>query len=177
MYVVGEIHLYCGRGVEAWRWINDHWPRLKRSLLLRIQAVRIESQYMLGRSALAAALDPQWSAAECRRVIRRAARCARRLRREGARWAAPLAALLDAGVSTARDDVARAVRDLERAEQGFGEVHMALHAATARRRRGELLGGAEGAALVEAANGWMRAQGIVRPDGIVDMLAPGRFVR
>jgi tetratricopeptide (TPR) repeat protein len=177
MYVVGEIHLYCGRGVEAWRWINDHWPRLKRSLLLRIQAVRIESQYLLGRSALAAAIDPQWSAAECRRVIRCAARCARRLRREGARWAAPLAALLDAGVSTARDDVARAVRDLERAEQGFGEVHMALHAAIARRRRGELLGGAEGAALVEAANGWMRAQGIVRPDGIVDMLAPGRFVR
>ena len=24
---------------------------------------------------------------------------------------------------------------------------------------------------------WMRAQGIVRPDGIVDMLAPGRFVQ
>jgi hypothetical protein len=54
---------------------------------------------------------------------------------------------------------------------------MALHAAVARRRRGELVGGTEGAALVEAANAWMHAQGIVRPDGIVGMLAPGRFVR
>jgi hypothetical protein len=110
-------------------------------------------------------------------VIACAARCARRLRREGARWAAPLAALLDAGVSAARDDTAGAVSDLERAEQGFAEVNMALHAAVARRRRGELVGGTEGAALVEAANAWMHAQGIVRPDGIVGMLAPGRFVR
>ena len=54
---------------------------------------------------------------------------------------------------------------------------MALHAAVARRRRGEILGGEPGAALIEAANSWMKARDIVQPDGIVDMLAPGRFAR
>jgi eukaryotic-like serine/threonine-protein kinase len=177
MYVVGEIHLYSGRGVEAWQWVTGKWPQLRRSLLLRIQAVRIESQYMLGRAALAASLDGRWSAPECRRLIKRAAGCARRLRRERARWAVPLAALLEAGVATTRGDAARAARDLERAEHGFDGVNMALHAAVARRRRGEILGGEPGVALADAANSWMKARGIVRPDGIVDMLAPGRFGR
>jgi hypothetical protein len=132
---------------------------------------------MLGRAALAASLDQRWSAKECGRLIKQAAGCARRLRRERAQWAAPLAALIEAGVAITRRDTARAARDLERAEQGFDEVNMAMHAAVARRRRGEILGGEPGAALVDAANSWMMARGIVRPDGIVDMLAPGRFAR
>jgi hypothetical protein len=132
---------------------------------------------MLGRAALAASLDGQWSTKECRRLIKQAAGCARRLRRERARWAAPLAALLEAGVAITRGDAASAARDLERAEQGFDEANMALHAAVARRRRGEIVGGEPGAALIDAANSWMHARDIVRPDGIVDMLAPGRFAR
>ena len=43
----------------------------------------------------------------------------------------------------------------------------------ARRRRGELLGGEEGRALVEAANAWMTEQTIKSPTRMTEMLAPG----
>ena len=176
MYACGEIDLYCGRGSDAWRLVNENWHFLKRSLLLRIQAVRIESQYLRGRSALAAAIDPVWSEAERRRLVKSAARSVRRLRRERAAWAAAVAGLLEAGVSTLSGNAARAVGELERAEAAFQQIDMALHAAVARRRRGELVGGADGERLTEAADTWMRAQGLTRPLGMVEMLAPGQFV-
>ena len=175
MYACGEIDLYCGRGADAWRLVNENWHFLKRSLLLRIQAVRIESQYLRGRSALAAAIEPRCSDAERRLLVKHAARSARRLRCERAPWAAAVAGLLEAGVSTLSGDAARAGAELQRAETEFRQIDMALHAAVAHRRRGELVGGADGARLTEAADAWMSAQGIARPVAIVEMLAPGRF--
>jgi hypothetical protein len=48
-----------------------------------------------------------------------------------------------------------------------------LFAAAARRQRGQLLGGADGAALSEQAERWMALQGIVRPEPFAELLAPG----
>jgi hypothetical protein len=50
---------------------------------------------------------------------------------------------------------------------------MAGYVAAIGRRRGELLGGEEGRALVVASEAALRAEGVVRPDRIADMLAPG----
>jgi hypothetical protein len=49
---------------------------------------------------------------------------------------------------------------------------MALYAAAARRRLGELLGGAEGAALIEAADDWMAGQGVARPERLTALFVP-----
>ena len=49
---------------------------------------------------------------------------------------------------------------------------MALHAAVASRRRGEIAGGSEGRALVEAADAWMQGQGVRNPGRMAGMLAP-----
>ena len=177
MYAYGEIDLYCAQGSDAWRWVNQNWHFLKRSLLLRIQAVRIEFHYLHGRSALAAAVDPTWSDSARRALVKNAARTAKQLRREGAAWAAALAGLIDAGVSSFHGRAARAILQLERAEAAFEHAEMALHAAVARRRRGELVGGAEGERLTMDADGWMNGQAIAKPARIVEMLAPGRFGR
>jgi hypothetical protein len=52
---------------------------------------------------------------------------------------------------------------------------MALHAATARRRRGELVGGDAGRDLVGAADAWMAGQSIKAPQRMAAVLAPGRW--
>jgi eukaryotic-like serine/threonine-protein kinase len=54
---------------------------------------------------------------------------------------------------------------------------MALYAAVAKRRRGELMGGDEGQALVQQADDWMRGEQIKNPQGMATMLAPGRWSR
>jgi hypothetical protein len=49
---------------------------------------------------------------------------------------------------------------------------MALYAAAARRRRGELIGGDEGQVLVEEIEAWMKEQRIKNPSRMTAMLAP-----
>jgi hypothetical protein len=67
-----------------------------------------------------------------------------------------LGRLLRAGVIAFRGDCDSALRRLNDAEQGFITCHMSALAA-ARRHRGELLGGAEGAALIETADQFIRS--------------------
>ena len=57
-----------------------------------------------------------------------------------------------------------ALLHLRSAEQGFRTVDMALHAAVARRRLGELRGGDDGQKLIDAADAWMRSQTVSRAD-------------
>jgi hypothetical protein len=52
---------------------------------------------------------------------------------------------------------------------------MGLHAAAARRRRGELIGGADGEALVREADAWMRGQDVRDPGRMAALIAPGRW--
>jgi hypothetical protein len=66
-----------------------------------------------------------------------------------------------------------ALRELEEAIAGFTEAEMKLHAACARRRKGELLGGDRGLALIAEADAAMEAQGIRKPQQWADMYAPG----
>src|SRR4029453_14558547 len=65
----------------------------------------------------------------------------------------------------------RALQALGEASDGFEKLDMALHAAAARWRRGQLLGGDEGGSLEAAAGAYMRAQTIEKPDRIVALLA------
>jgi hypothetical protein len=65
-----------------------------------------------------------------------------------------------------------AIRRLEAAEQRLGAVDMNLHRAVAQRRRGELIGGSEGQALIAASETWMRAEGIRSPERLAYVFAP-----
>jgi hypothetical protein len=50
---------------------------------------------------------------------------------------------------------------------------MGLHEVVARRARGLVVGGGEGRALVEAADGWLAEQGVKVPARFAAMIAPG----
>ncbi len=115
--------------------------------------------------------DAATPAATRRARLAQAARDARALQRESAAWARAAAACLQGALGWAQGETAAAAVAFERSEQLFLAVDMPLHAAVTRRRRGELLGGVEGVALVADADRWMRAQAIQAPERVAGMLA------
>ena len=50
-----QINLYLRQGAEAWEAVRDLRAKMKPSLMLRIQSVRIEGSFIVARGALAAA--------------------------------------------------------------------------------------------------------------------------
>jgi hypothetical protein len=163
-----EIFLYEGQGETAWELITREWPKLKRSFLMRIQYIRIETLYHRGAAALAVAGA---SSVRRQRLLKVAEEDARRIRRENMEWANPLAQVIDAGVAASRGNRVHAADLLREAEAGFEKAEMALYAAAARRRRGELIGGSDGQALIDSADDWMSRQRVRNPARMTAMIA------
>jgi hypothetical protein len=164
--------LYCGDPQSAERRIVEAWPRLARSLLLRIQVLRVEAEFLRGRCAIVLAtrgLRRAESIGAARRVIRRIAR-------EAMAWSDPFAHLLRAAVASVEGDTDGARGSLLTAVDGFEQSDMGLFAAASRRGLGRLTGGEDGRRFIAAADAWMSAQNIRNPSRFSDMLAPG-FVR
>jgi serine/threonine protein kinase len=163
------IDLYTGDGQAAWNHIAEQWRAYTRSLLLRVQQVRINVLELRGTSAVAAAM----SAADPGSYLRAAERDAGRLQRERMPWSDALACLIRAGAATVRADRSRATALLAEAATRLDAVAMRIYAEAARRRLGELLGGEDGHALIAQANSWMAGQKIQDPARMAAMLAPG----
>jgi hypothetical protein len=143
---------------------------MKSSNLLRIQVLRVEAKYLLARCALAAAEQP---GTESERLLRIAERIAEQIAREKLKWAAPYVSLIRAGIYGRRNDATSAARFLKLAAEGFRSVDMSLYANVARRLLGQLLGGDEGTQLVAAADEWMTAQLIKKPELMARTIAAG----
>ncbi|MBP8806128.1 MAG: protein kinase [Kofleriaceae bacterium] len=159
----GQIDLYVGDGDGALARVERAWRDLERSLLLRVQTVRIEAHFLLGRAALAS------TRADRGAVVRRAVAT---LEGESAAWGPALGALLTAGASLRDGARDRAVRELAAAEDRLRGAELALHAQVARLARGELVGGAAGRALADQVLGWMAEQGVVEPASFARMILP-----
>jgi eukaryotic-like serine/threonine-protein kinase len=163
-----QIKLYRGDGAGAWEFlVRRYGPLLARSHLIRLQKIRIFFYERRARGALAAALD----AVDPRPLLRSAQRDARRLDREGMAWSRALAYPIRAGVAAARGDRSEAARLFAAGVTHLEAVDMNLYAAGARRRLGELLGGAEGQAQVERADSWMKQQTIRDPARMANVFA------
>jgi hypothetical protein len=66
-----------------------------------------------------------------------------------------------------------AARHYANAASAFDAAQMALFAAAAKRRHGEMIGGESGRAAIAEADAWMNAHGVTRPSRMTAMLAPG----
>jgi eukaryotic-like serine/threonine-protein kinase len=164
-----QIYLYRGHDEAAHSYVMDRWAGLEASLHLRIQLVRGIAAHLRARTALSLAQRSPARAA----LIEVATKAARDLEGEGAAWLDPLAAMVHAGVAATRGDVDKALAALAKAIRGFRAAEMELFAVAAKRRYGELLGGDKGAAMAADAERWMKERGVVRPDRVTAMLAPG----
>jgi len=164
-----EVALYEGDGRAAWAALRRRWIALERSLLLRVQAFRIQMRYLRGRAALAAAASA-WSPPErwwyARVALSEAARC----ERESTLWGDGLAGLLRAGVASLRGDRAGAAEALARSARLLDAADMRVHAAVARRVLAAIEGDAE---ALRAADEALAGQGVANVPRMAAMLAPG----
>jgi serine/threonine protein kinase len=162
------IDLYTGRGQAAWDRVTQIWGPLVRSRLLRVQYLRVAMLELRGIAALAAAAEQP----DPRRLLSEARYDAWLLRREMAPWPLGLARLLRAGLASAGGDLPAARAHAAEAIRHFEGCGMALHAASARRRLGELIGGDEGLRQVAAADAWMGGEGIRNPERMAAVCSP-----
>jgi tRNA A-37 threonylcarbamoyl transferase component Bud32 len=165
-----QLDLYRGKTQGLLDRIDGDWPRLTRSLLMRIQYFKLRALHMRARALLAcsgrgAALVPE--------RVARAERDAQVILRAAAPWAAPLAHLVLAAAARQRgdDDTSRVLA--RRAVHGLDAAGMILSAGAARVRLGAIEGGDGGRALVVAGTSALRAAGVVDDVRMARMLAPG----
>jgi len=171
LFVEASIDLYAGDGAGALEQLQRRWRGFRRSFIPYVQLLRLESLQLRARCAVAAAAAV--APAERAPLLRAAERDARRVERERMEWATPLATLVRAGVAALRADEAGAAALLDHAARGLDAADLVLHAAAARRRRADLIGGDEGAAARAAADAVFRRQGVAAPDRLVAMMVPG----
>ena len=167
-----DIALYSGETLGVSQGVDKAWRGPARTLDRFVQAGFIRGLDTRARRRLGMAAQAT-DAGERRALLRGVEGHAQTILREKTRWGDALALLLRAGVAATRGERERALSLLERAETGLAAADMALHAAVARSRRGELLGGDTGRGLVAAADAWMAGQTIRNPERMRAMLAPG----
>jgi hypothetical protein len=171
MLALTQIELYTGDAEVAWKHVKVKWQALQRSMLLRLQILRVEALHLQARTALASAR--MGDADQRARLLRVAEKIARRIAKEKMPWADPFAALIRAAVASAKNDQQQAVSLLSEAMDGFDLADMTLYAVASRRRLGQVMGGERGAELLAAANQWMEDQEVRNPAMMTHMLAPG----
>jgi len=176
-----DIALYAGAGREELEALVTRLTAVGRTALRYVQIYRIELLYARARCALAAGAAAARTTAAAAgggagaardRNLRAAARDARAIERERAPWADPMVDLVRASIAAFGGDARAAAAGLGAASAGFTRAHMAIHAAAAARRLGEVEGGAAGEARIATADALLAAQGIVRPARVADLMAP-----
>jgi tetratricopeptide (TPR) repeat protein len=161
--------LYRGHAEAAWRLFVEQESALRRSMLTRVQVIRVEAVYLRARSALAMAAANR----NVRRFLSIARAGARRIERERMHWSDPIAWLLRAGIASVEGDTLLALRYLHAAVDRFERADMRLYANVARRRVGDLQNDDRGREVLRHSEEWMAAQNIKNPAAWTRMFAPG----
>ncbi|HEY2518083.1 MAG TPA: AAA family ATPase, partial [Polyangiaceae bacterium] len=164
-----QLDLHSGDGAAALGRLHAAWPALRRSLLLRIQAIRIMAFEQRGRCAAFAATGRTAARAE---LLALAGQDADRLCKEGIPWGQASGAMVHGAIALVRGDLATARVRYEEALQRYTALGMRVHAAATRRRLGELVGGDEGAAHIAVADTWFTGEGVKNPRKLTAVFLP-----
>ncbi len=163
--------LHEGRGSAIVGFIRNEWKSLKRSFLIHVPAIRVESLILLGRSILASALATRGVAR--RDWLAQIPSLISPLIHGKGEWSQSLGALIAAGWEYQSGREAQAMESLSKAIEKLDSAGMGLYSAAARIRLGRLEGGDSGAGLVDRGFGFFQRQGVRDPAGMLRVLAPG----
>jgi serine/threonine protein kinase len=167
-----RIDLYLRDGQAAYAQVRSEWPVLKHSLLLHVQLMRVVMHNLRGSAALAAAGELGRTDSRRKHLLSVAEGDARRLAQEHVPWASALSTLLCAGVAAGRGAEERAIELYDAAAASAHAADMPLHAASARWRKAELMGGDEGRTLGALAEAAFAGQEVRIPSRLASVLAP-----
>ncbi len=161
--------MYAGDGQGAFERIDGKWREAERSLLMRIISIRNDILFLRGRAALAAARTSK----NPKKLLDVAESDAKKIANAALANAEGWSRTLMSAVHHQRGDRPRAIAEARKAAKALHANDMTLWGHILEHREGQMVGGLEGAHLVERAETWMRERGILRPDRFADMLAPG----
>jgi serine/threonine protein kinase/tetratricopeptide (TPR) repeat protein len=161
--------LYDNDPVAAYDLIETTWPALTRSLLLRVETIRIGALEQRGRAALAVA-----ARRGDHRLLADVEAHARSLRKSRLGWGQASAELLVAGAAATRGREETAREHATRALRLYEAADMQLHVAIVRRRLADMAGGgADEKKLRALSDAWMQDQGVRSPLRLARVIAPG----
>jgi eukaryotic-like serine/threonine-protein kinase len=161
------IELYDGAGDRAWEVTCSHWEPFLQSPLSMPPMVRLWTFSLRGLSALGAAAQSTTPEP----LLRIAADCAAELATLELPEAAPWTHLLHGGIAELRGEIDAAIEHYGEAATLLEPLNP-LNAAIAGARRGRLLGGDEGRALVARAHAVLSAENIKNPDRWMRIFTP-----
>ena len=159
------IDLYTGERATAFQRIEAEWPKLKRQLLLRVPAIRMDALWVRGTAAMA-----NLELSQARKALEATIK---QLRNEKTVLATAFIAVLQAGLAKAQGDLARCGKELEEATSLFTQLDMALHARATHAQWGAWVGGDSGEKALASVRSELAAEGAVQPDKIIRMIVPG----
>jgi serine/threonine protein kinase len=163
-----QADLYSGASAAAWNRMKEQWQPMVKSMLMRIQVLRIETLHLRARSALAAAVG----GGDVAPLLQDAKQFADRIEKEQMFWSEPLVFLVRAGIAGVQGNDSEARALLSSAAKRFQAAEMGLFQAVTERRLGQLTGGDQGRQMVSAADKWMRDHHVKNPQLMTGLLAP-----
>ena len=174
--LVGDanLSLYTGEHHRLWAMVERDWPRFVEAQFLRIAMLRVQLLHLRSVAALCEASHQQrlGFASDARRLRHVARSTAARLAKQRISFATPLAQLTLAAADIAVGNLESGRQRLTSSIELFMKQGMRLYAAAARARLGQLLGGYEGAALVQQGRSAFTAEGVVKVSSMLELLAP-----
>jgi hypothetical protein len=168
-----DIAAYSGDPRRAWALMNDYWPLVTRSLMLRVITIRVLILMTRAKCAVALATTSEVSVSERSKLLRAAETAARSMERTQCGWAGALALAIRAGIASSRGDENEGVRLLERAAADLHAFELMpwyyaarWHLASCAERTA-----GEAAPLDE----WWITERIAQPQRVAHLLIPGAW--
>jgi serine/threonine protein kinase len=162
--------LYAGSPRAAFDRLTAQWSPMRRSLITRVQLVRLYARNLRARAAVATA---EAEPSSRRELLAFAERETSAIEREGMPWSAAASTLIRAAAARLRADEAQAAVLLERAVKEATGPKLALIGAAAKHALGRARGGDEGKGLIADALETLRREGAAEPEKLIAMVAPG----
>jgi hypothetical protein len=167
-----EQSLYAGQPEVAFGAIAAEDAKIRRSAMLKINAIRLEYAWIWARIALAMAEGS--SGAERSPFFSKALQSVQFLRKADHQTGVAMGAAIEAGVHWLTPGADRAgLAALERSVATAEAAGAHLLAESGRRWLGEIVGGQRGEELRARSNTWMAEQGVQNPARLAAMIVPG----